>query len=349
MENTMGNIQNKLSNTFDNTKDSLSSMYNNVSSSASENFNKVSENTSSITNNVYDKYNTFKDSVSDTVNDFSSKNVGEASNEFLQSNSLIARFSFVFIVVILFMILLRIGIFLVGYFTETKKNPYIIKGLLPGSQPATIAQDPKYKDSTTILRSNNEKTGIEFSWCVWLNISNIITDKEGYHHIFNKGDNIYNKTGKYIGVANTNNGPGLYISNSSDPTLYLIMNTVSETNPIKEIKINNIPLKKWFHLILRMQNNVMDIYINGVATQRVKFEDVPKQNYQDIYVCQDNTFSNGFSGYLSDLRYYNRALNIFEITNIVSSGPNLTTSNLNSSVTNYGSTYLSSIWYTNKM
>jgi hypothetical protein len=122
------------------------------------------------------------------------------------------------------------------------------------------------------------------------------------------------------------------------------MNTVSEKNISQSTSITNIPLKKWFHIIVRMQNNVMDIYVNGVATQRLKFPDVAKQNYQDIYVNQNG----GFSGYLSDLRYYSRALNIFEITNLVSGGPNLSTSKLNSDVTDYGSTYLSSSWYIEK-
>jgi len=108
-------------------------------------------------------------------------------------------------------------------------------------------------------------------------------------------------------------------------------------------------LKKWFHIILRMQNNVMNVYINGVVTQQVTFVDVPKQNYQDVFVCQNNGVSTGFSGNLSDLRYYDRALNIFEITHIVSAGPNLSTSKFNSSTAVYGSSYLSSLWYTNKM
>jgi hypothetical protein len=342
MENTMGNVQNNITNTFDKAKDSLSSMFNNASSVASENYNKISDSGSSITNNVMDQYNTLKDSVSNTVNEFSSKSVGEASTEFLQSNSLIARFAFVFIVIIVFMILLRLGIYLVGYFTEANKNPYVVKGLLPGSQPTVITQDPKITDSVTIFRSNNQKTGIEFTWCIWLNIANIrTTPSDKYQHIFNKGDNSFDAT---TGISNVNNGPGLYLSSSTDPTLYLVMNTVSEKNTSQATNITNIPLKKWFHVIFRMQNNVMDIYINGVATQRLKFPDVPKQNYQDIHVCQNG----GFSGYLSDLRYYSRALNIFEITNIVSAGPNLSTSKLNSSVTNYGSTYLSSSWYIDK-
>lgn len=345
-QTAMGNIQNTISNTYENATDSLSSMYNNASSTVAENYDKVADTTSSVASNIYAPLNTFKESVSNTVNEFSSKSVGDASSEFLESNSLIARFSFVLIVVIVFMLLLRLGIYLVGYFSEPNNNPYVVKGLLPGSNPARITQNPKTSDSVTILRSDNQKTGIEFTWCIWLNIANINTSTENmYQHIFNKGDNNYDSTG----IALVNNGPGMYLKSSPNPTLYVVMNTVSSTTPYQTISIDNIPLKKWFHVILRMQNNVMDVYVNGVVTQRVSFADVPKQNYQDVYVCQNNGYSTGFSGNLSDLRYYNSALNIFEITNIVSAGPNLSTSSLSSATATYGYTYLSSLWYTNKM
>ena len=345
-ESTLQRMQNTLTDNYKKASDSMSSMYNNASDTVSETYDKAYTTVSPIASNIYEPLNTLKESVSNTVGEFSSKSVGEASSEFLESNSLIARFSFVLIVVIVFMILLRIGIYLVGYFSEPSGNPYIIKGLIPGSNPVRITQDPKMNSSITILRSNNQKTGIEFTWCAWLNIDMINTSVPGaYQHIFNKGDNNYGSNG----IAMINNGPGMYLKTSNNPTLHVVMNTVSPANPVQTIDIDNIPLKKWFHVILRMQNNLMDVYVNGVVTQRVTFPYVPKQNYQDVYVCQNNGVSTGFSGNLSDLRYYDRALNIFEITNIVSAGPNLSTSSQNSVASTYGSTYLSSMWYTNKM
>ena len=344
-DTTINRVKNTLSDTYSKTADSLSSMYNNASSTIAENYDKVADSTSSAANSVYGPLNSFKESVSNTVGEFSSKSVGEASSEFLESNSLIARFSFVLIVVIIFMLLLRLGIYLIGYFSQLTKNPYIVQGLLSGSNPIQITQNPKINSSITILRSNNQKTGIEFTWCVWLNITTINNKPNSYQHIFNKGNNTYDSTG----VATINNGPGMYLSSSNNPTLRVVMNTVSTSNPIQTIDIDNIPLKKWFHVILRMQNNVMNVYVNGVVTQQTKFTDVPKQNYEDIFVCQNNGITTGFSGNLSDLRYYDNALNIFEITNIVGKGPNLSTSSLNSSTAVYGTTYLSSMWYTNKM
>jgi hypothetical protein len=346
-ESTLQRMQNTLTDNYQKATDSMSSVYNNASDSISKNYDTAYNTVAPVTNSINEQFNTLKDSVSNTVGEFSSKSVGEASSEFLESNSLIARFSFVLIVVIIFMILLRIGIYLVGYFSRPNENPYVVKGLLPGSNSVRVTQDPKISDSVTILRSNNQKTGIEFTWCIWLNISMINTSSTqiAYQHIFNKGDNNYGTDG----IAQINNGPGMYLKTSNDPTLRVVMNTVSPTTPVQTVDINNIPLKKWFHVILRMQNNLMDVYINGVVTQRVTFPYVPKQNYQDVYVCQNNGISTGFSGNLSDLRYYDRALNIFQITNIVSAGPNLTTSGLSSATANYGSTYLSSMWYTNNM
>ena len=343
---TIENIQNTLSNTIENAKDTVSSMYNNATETASNTYNTTSTASSSITQQL----NSLKDSIADTVNEFSTKTVGDASAEFLQSNSLIARFAFIFIVIIIFMILLRLGIFLIGYILKIKNNPYIIRGLIPGSQPVTIKQDPNDPSSVSILRSNNQKTGIEFTWCVWLNIANIVIPDNkmtsvGYQHIFNKGNNEYDA----YGIATVNNGPGLYLSSSTDPTLIVVMNMVSDKNPTQVIDVNNIPLKKWFHVLIRIQNNLLDVYVNGVVTKRATLPDVPKQNYQDIYVCQNNGYTNGFSGYLSDLKYYDYAMNIFDISNMVSAGPNLSTSSAHSSIANYGSTYLSSLWYTNKI
>jgi hypothetical protein len=84
-----------------------------------------------------------------------------------------------------------------------------------------------------------------------------------------------------------------------------------------------------------MQNKIMDVYVNGVVANRHVFKNVPKQNYSDIQV-------GGFNGNLSDLRYFNAALNVFQINNIVMAGPNLKTEE--SSVDSRFD-YLSSSWY----
>ena len=46
---------------------------------------------------------------------------------------------------------------------------------------------------------------------------------------------------------------------------------------------------------------------------------VPKQNYGDVFVAMNG----GFSGYISELRYFNYGLGTGEIQTIVDNGPNL--------------------------
>ena len=212
-----------------------------------------------------------------------------------------------------------------------------------------IKQDPKDSGAVTLLRSNNENMGIEFTWSVWLYITDLsgstqTTGSPTYKHIFNKGDNTYNTDG----LASINNAPGVYLLNSNVPTLHIVMNNVASNKTNESIDVDNLPLKKWFHVAIRLQNKNMDVYINGIITSRATFTNVPKQNYQDVYICQNG----GFSGSLSNLRYYDSALNVFDINNIVLTGPNTKPSSLSdelSSASTSGYTYLSSSWYTTKM
>jgi hypothetical protein len=138
-----------------------------------------------------------------------------------------------------------------------------------------------------------------------------------------------------------NNAPGLYLAPNSNE-LIVIMNTFDVIN--EEIAIPNIPLNKWLNVIIRCQNKSFDVYINGVVSGRLIMQQVPKQNHNNINICQNG----GFQGKLSNLRYYSHALNAFEINNVVSGGPNLTTNSLDSTATSYGS-YLSNMWYSSKM
>ena len=58
-----------------------------------------------------------------------------------------------------------------------------------------------------------------------------------------------------------------------------------------------------------MKNTVMEIYVNGVVSGRLQFREMPMQNYYDVNVCKNG----GINGKISNLRYYNKALTIFEI------------------------------------
>jgi hypothetical protein len=278
--------------------------------------------------------------LSGTFNDFSNQAsaAAGATTDFLTANTIIAKFAFILLVLVVFLILFNLGVSIVGYFSEPSPDPYIINGMIDGNVSKVVSQDPKQTNAIPIYRSNDQSKGMEFTWSSWLYLSDLGKEAGKYQHVFSKGDgNIDSNTN----LSTVNNGPGVYIS-PMDNKLHIIMNTVSSTDQNTTIDIDNIPIKKWFHVALRLQNTVLDVYVNGVVVNRLLLNNTPKQNYGNVYVCQNG----GFSGKLSNLRYYSRALNVFEINNIVSSGPNMKVASDMNPVGGFD--YLSSRWYASR-
>jgi hypothetical protein len=319
-------------------KPASSSLRQNVSSAASS----VSEGATAVYNSLANSVSQVKEGVSSSLNEFSSKSAVDAGQNFLNSNSIIAKFVFLVLVLIVFMFLVKLGIYLIGYFTQTSSSPYIIKGLNAGNNAVYVNQDPQDPNSVVLQRSNNQPLGLEFTWSVWLLYTNSNSNvKPTYSHIFNKGSNDYDMN---TGVAAVSNGPGLYFLNGTTPGLHLVMDDVTDNK--NTMDISGIPVGKWFHVACRMENKIMDVYVNGIISGRYIFQNVPKQNYYGIYASQNN----GFSGNLSNLQYFDYALNVSQINTIILSGPNLTPSkqSKNNTSNNY-SYYLSNLWYNNKL
>ena len=110
------------------------------------------------------------------------------------------------------------------------------------------------------------------------------------------------------------------------------------------IEIDDIPLKNWVNIIVRMKNTTLDVYVNGTVAGRLNLREVPLQNYYDVHIGQNN----GFNGKISNLRYYDYALNIFEINKVVAAGPNLNSAK-NSRKLQDNYFYLSPSWFTAKI
>lgn len=307
-------------------------------------FNTVNQSIQSGIQAIGEGYDQTKNTLTNKFNQFSSETavgVG-ATTGFLYSNTIIAKFAFIILVLIVFLFLMNLGISLISYFTRPSSSPYIINGMIDGTDDMIISQDPKNAESKPIYKSNNESEGLEFTWSSWIYINDLNKDTTKYQHIFSKGDGGFDPV---TNIASVNNAPGMYISPMTNK-LHIIMDTVrSEKDSIinpNTIEIDNIPLKKWVHIAIRAMNTKIDVYVNGIIASRLEMLDVPKQNYGNIYIAQNG----GFIGKLSALRYYNRALNIFEINHIVSSGPNLSVAN-NKGVDKEFK-YLSNYWYTSK-
>jgi hypothetical protein len=264
-----------------------------------------------------------------------------STKEFLESNSLVAKVSFLLLVLFVFIFLLKLGTYLIGYFLGPSGTPHLINGTIDATNQLIIPQDPKIDNSITILRSVNADDGIEFTWSVWLLISgDAINGTSTYKHIFSKGNNNTNycidSNDCLPGVYYPNNSPGLYLHPNKNELL-IIMNTYNEIN--NTIYIPDIPLNKWFNVIISCQNTKLDVYINGFVTASHLLNGIPKQNYGDVYIGGNNLMAQ-----ISNLWYWDYELTINEIQNIMNKGPNLKLLNEDSGIS-HGSNYLSLRWY----
>ena len=288
-------------------------------------------------------------SVSSTFSSWGESGSGMMANlsEIIQGNGMLSRIIFVVLVFICFMIAMSVGTHLLDFFLNPS-SPYIIDGLLTATNGKVIPQDPAASGSIPIARSSDEESGLEFSWSVWVNITNLDDQATQYKHIFSKGDNHNVDQSQNDGKMAPNNSPGLYIkpnvadptnANTSSTTLAVFMNTFESID--EEIEITNIPLNKWVHVLIRVEGTYLDVYINGILAKRHILPSVPKQNNGNVYIAQNG----GFNGFISNLRYYDYGLQPGDVMGVVNRGPSLKLSKLETSDLKSSPNYLSLDWY----
>lgn len=300
------------------------------------------------------------DSIQNSLN-----SVTQSRSTYLSSNTIIGKLVFVVLVVIVFVLLFQVGLFLIVWYNSPPKDPYLIKGMLDGTHAVTIKQDPANADSVQLMRSNDDKAGAAFTWSLWMYIEDFSANNGQFYHVFSKGNP--SMTGEK-GTASVNNAPGLYLGKPGDGddyaappapqkrdnqgiTMRVKMDSVQLYDARVYIDVPNMPLRKWVHVAIRLNNNIVDVYVNGQISGRLILANVPKQNYSDVQIHQKNpNGTNGYNGKTSNLRYYSRSLNIFQIQNIVNKGPDTSNSNLSDVLTNKGNYgYLGFNWYGEKM
>jgi len=285
---------------------------------------------------------------------FSSNSYVQGGKEFLNSNSIVAKFAFLILILIVFMLLMSLGSLILSLVFSKTHNPILIDGMINSNQMMVIPQDPSKKGAKTIFRSDNEREGLEFTWSLWVFIDDTNFTTPTYKHVFHKGNNNITP-GTYDATNNPNgglnhplNGPGLYImprqddsKNGNVAAFRIIMNSFDSID--NSIEIKNIPLNKWVCVIMRVtKQGQLDVYINGVLVKRLMLKSVPKQNYGDVYVSMNG----GFSGNTSSLRYFESAIGTNQIQSIFNNGPNtkFITGDMPSSVKGPNK-YLSTRWY----
>ena len=293
----------------------------------------------------------------DSITNSAAKNVEElsgATKDFVESNNLVTKFVFILGVLLIFLYGMRMLISFIGWFFMASSTPYISKGLTNADTRHQIEVNPNIRESVPILRSKNGRKGVEFTYSIWLFIEGLKGDSSSsnkYSTVFNKGSIDY----KDINGLSRISGPGLYINEGTN-NLKIRMNVfhknplnvdgsrndgISNSDIYNDITVNDIPLKKWFNIMIRCEGNMVDVFINGMVVKRHKLTGIPRQNYDKIYLTPNNPFN----GFVSDLRYWNYSLGTNAIYNIITKGPNTKNLKVEQSIDGTLPRYFSTSWF----
>lgn len=268
---------------------------------------------------------------------------GDKASTFLESDGILAKLSFVALLIIVLYISVRIISKIMMFFYNRKTKSYLYKDLKSANIRSEILQDPANPNSVLIERSKNREDGIEFTYSSWIFIQDLGSNQNKFLPVFvkanydnyltdcptNKDTSLKNLLTELTdktcsGLNYPDNGPGLYIfsdkdsaNNVSSLNLLVAMNTYSSI--MEYVIVKNISTQKWLNVIIRVSGQNLDIYVNGTIVKRHIFDSPPKQNYGSVVINGNK----GFNGSVSGIKYYNKALNIVDINNIVKQGPNM--------------------------
>lgn len=204
------------------------------------------------------------------------------------------------------------------------------------SKTKIIKQDPNAAGSITLPASDNQLTGIEFTYSTFLYIADDTDDADGvlkWKSVFYKGY----ESGPFPLL-----GPGVFVSSgdSNGTRLRIMMNTYEKW--FNTLDVQQIPVNKWFHLAIVLKNSSLEAYVNGNLANKLSLKGtLPYQNYQPLILFPntktaqaefvgpahgipsgENFFIAGkFSGYISNMTYFTYALTYSEIQNQLNIGP----------------------------
>ena len=230
---------------------------------------------------------------------------------------------------LLFFIFISLEYVITSYQRIGGKNVQLIPMTVTAEDKMLTFQQNKtqFADAKQIPLSDNERTGIEFTYSFYLFINpSTFSGEDTLYHVMHKG---------FISPWPLM-GPGVFVKGNSN-TLRVIMNTYR--NPYTHMDIENIPVRKWFHCVILCRKNSLEVYINGNLRKKLPFEGtLPYQNFQNL-VCfsplkktimgsqvpclgpgKDLRFDGAFRGNMSNLTYLAYAASFTEIQSLMDMG-----------------------------
>jgi hypothetical protein len=257
-----------------------------------------------------------------------SDTTGSGVTEFIFGKGFFQQFALVLVVLtLLFFVFVIIEYLYLSFLSIGSRSRQLVPYTVPAEDSQiTIIQNPFDKNSQTIPFSDNERTGIEFTYSFYLYVNPSTFNGENVlFSVFHKG---------YIRPFPLM-GPAVFIKGNEN-ALRVVMNTYK--NPYSYIDVENIPVRKWFHVALVCRKNALEVYINGNLRKRMPFEDtLPYQNFQNLILFsplkfmirkepttaglkEDIRIEGNFRGTLSNMSYLSYAASFTEIQSLMNLG-----------------------------
>lgn len=174
-----------------------------------------------------------------------------------------------------------------------------------GSNPILTSAVDATKPLTSkgsLPESYNQDKGMTFSYTCWLLFDDFTYRMGTQKVIFVKGPEDLSSM-----------CPGLFLDSNTNSILVKI-----DTFGTQEvIPISNIPAKKWVHFGLVVDQDSVDVYINGIVHTHHTLAQLPRQNSSPVHVGTGG----GFKGKVADLNYYNYFLTSDQIRGTMGTSP----------------------------
>ena len=231
-----------------------------------------------------------------------------------------------------------------------------------GAKMLTALQNPLNPASKTIYFSDNQRSGVEFSYAMFIYIKS---------DTFSKGEHkLYHILHKGYGQVYPLMGPGIFCWGDTNK-IRVFMNCFDTWDNYAEIE--NIPVDKWFHLTLTCKGNTLYLYINGNLKKKMPLSNntPPYQNYGNVYAfsprritlsktittslendlefigsqpASSMEFDGAVKGMISRVYYFGYALTYSEIQYLINMQPSTVMDGPDMSMV----PYLSDTWWANR-
>jgi hypothetical protein len=262
--------------------------------------------------------------------------INTSSGSFIFGNGLIPQILLALIAgIVIFLIFFSFEALVKTYYKYSMSKTVIVPNTIMSSQSIIVRQDPSDPNAKMLLHSDNEFTGVEFTYSFFLFVDPATFDtSNGLKHVFYKG---YSTPFPLL-------GPAVFVR-SDENTLRIFMNSYKSW--YSYVDIQNVPVQKWFYVAIVFRANTLEVYINGNLKGRIPMEKTyPYQNYQNLIVFGKSTFNSNttlgnklvnlqgveedfkvtgtMAGQLSRFYHYRYALSFAEIQANANMGPSST-------------------------